>query len=132
RAAGPPGRPVAGRGPRVDQRHLPRPGQGDPSDAGPARSADPHRQDRDRAPPMTALRYAARSDVGLLRDGNEDSLYAGPRLLAVADGMGGAAAGEVASAVAIASMAPLDEDAPGGDLLHALSAAAYDANDALR
>ena len=36
-----------------------------------------------------ALRYAVRSDVGLLREGNEDSAYAGPRLLAVADGMGG-------------------------------------------
>jgi protein phosphatase len=81
---------------------------------------------------MTALRFAARSDVGLLRDGNEDSLYAGPRLLAVADGMGGAAAGEVASAVAIAALAPLDEDPPGADLLEALSAAAYDANDHLR
>jgi serine/threonine protein phosphatase PrpC len=81
---------------------------------------------------MTALRFAARSDVGLLREGNEDSLYAGPRLLAVADGMGGAAAGEVASAVAIAAMAPLDEDAPGADLLEALRAAAYDANDHLR
>ena len=81
---------------------------------------------------MTALRYAARSDVGLLRDGNEDSVYAGPRLLAVADGMGGAAAGEVASAVAIAAMAPLDEDPPGADLLAALSNAAYDANDQLR
>jgi PPM family protein phosphatase len=81
---------------------------------------------------MTALRYAARSDIGLLRDGNEDSLYAGPRLLAVADGMGGAAAGEVASAVAIAALAPLDEDPPGADLLAALSAAAYDANDHLR
>ncbi|MDX6256561.1 MAG: family protein phosphatase [Frankiales bacterium] len=81
---------------------------------------------------MTGLRFAARSDVGLLRDGNEDSLYAGPRLLAVADGMGGAAAGEVASAVAIAALAPLDADAPGADLLAALSTAAYDANDHLR
>ena len=49
------------------------------------------------------LRYAVRSDVGLLREGNEDSAYASPRLLAVAAGMGGHAAGEVASAVAIAS-----------------------------
>ncbi len=45
-----------------------------------------------------ALRYAVRSDVGLLREGNEDSAYAGPHLLAVADGMGGYEAGEVASA----------------------------------
>jgi serine/threonine protein phosphatase PrpC len=81
---------------------------------------------------MTALRFAARSDIGLLRDGNEDSVYAGPRLLAVADGMGGAAAGEVASAVAISALAPLDEDPPGADLLDALSNAAYEANDQLR
>ena len=39
------------------------------------------------------LRYAARSDRGLIRGNNQDSVYAGPRLLAVADGMGGHAAG---------------------------------------
>jgi protein phosphatase len=38
------------------------------------------------------LRSAARSDVGLVRPGNEDSGYAGDQLLVVADGMGGHAA----------------------------------------
>ncbi|MFN8159336.1 MAG: PP2C family serine/threonine-protein phosphatase [Candidatus Nanopelagicales bacterium] len=51
-----------------------------------------------------ALRSAARSDVGLVRSGNEDSGYAGDTLLVVADGMGGHAAGELASATAIATM----------------------------
>jgi PPM family protein phosphatase len=55
-----------------------------------------------------SLRYAARSHVGLIRDGNEDSGYAGPRLLVVADGMGGQAAGEVASSVVVQTMAQLD------------------------
>jgi PPM family protein phosphatase len=75
-----------------------------------------------------ALRYAARSDVGLLREGNEDSAYASGRLLAVADGMGGHAHGEVASSVAIAAMSSLDEDTQGGDLLSAIEAAVRDAN----
>ncbi|GAA4054237.1 Stp1/IreP family PP2C-type Ser/Thr phosphatase [Nonomuraea soli] len=74
-----------------------------------------------------ALRYAARSDVGLLREGNEDSAYASGRLLAVADGMGGHAHGEVASSVAIAAMASLEE-APGGDLLDSIETAVHDAN----
>ncbi len=78
-----------------------------------------------------ALR-SPRSHTGLLRSGNEDSVYAGPRVLAVADGMGGHAAGEVASAVAIAAMAPLDEDAPGSDLLDVLRARAEAANLHLR
>ncbi len=74
------------------------------------------------------LRYAVRSDVGLLREGNEDSAYAGPRLLAVADGMGGHAAGEVASALTIASMAELDAEQSGGDMLKALAMAVATAN----
>ena len=40
------------------------------------------------------LRYAARSDRGLIRGNNQDSVYAGPRLLAVADGMGGHKGGD--------------------------------------
>ncbi len=59
-----------------------------------------------------SLRYAARSHVGLIRDGNEDSGYAGPRLLAVADGMGGQAAGELASSVVVQTIAQLDAPAP--------------------
>ena len=55
-----------------------------------------------------ALHYALRTDVGLLREGNEDSAYAGPHLLVIADGMGGHVAGEVASAVAVSAIAPLD------------------------
>lgn len=66
------------------------------------------------------LRYAARSDRGLVRSNNEDSVYAGPRLLALADGMGGHAAGEVASQLVIEALAHLDEDEPGEDLLYKL------------
>src|SRR6516164_2964987 len=78
------------------------------------------------------LRYAVRSDVGLLREGNEDSAYAGPRLLAVADGMGGHAAGEVASSLTIASMAKLDTEPPDDDMLAELSSAVAAANTRLQ
>jgi protein phosphatase len=78
------------------------------------------------------LRFAARSDRGLIREGNEDSVYAGPRLLAVADGMGGMAAGEVASNIVVAALAPLDEDVSGSDLIDALKDSISAANQQLR
>lgn len=77
------------------------------------------------------LHYAARSDRGLVRSNNQDSVYAGPRLLALADGMGGHAAGEVASKVVIAALAPLDDDEPGDDLLGQLRDAVLSGNSAI-
>lgn len=77
------------------------------------------------------LRYIARSDRGLVRTNNEDSVYAGARLLALADGMGGHAAGEVASQLVIQALRSLDNDEPGGDMLSALERATAEGNAAI-
>lgn len=75
-----------------------------------------------------ALRYAARSDVGLVRSNNQDSGYAGSHLLAVADGMGGHAGGDVASSVAIGRLMRLDSETPASDMVAALEQTVLDAN----
>ena len=79
-----------------------------------------------------SLRFAAGSHKGMIREGNEDSGYAGPRLLAIADGMGGQAAGEVASSEVISTIVALDDDIPGSDILTSLGTAVQRANDQLR
>jgi serine/threonine protein phosphatase PrpC len=77
------------------------------------------------------LRYFARSERGLVRQNNQDAVYAGPRVLALADGMGGHAAGEVASKLVITALSQLDEDEPGDDLLAQLRAATEEGNAAI-
>ncbi|MFD7654286.1 MerR family transcriptional regulator [Actinosynnema sp. NPDC059797] len=70
-----------------------------------------------------ALRYSLRTDRGLVRDANQDSGYAGERLLAVADGFG--ARGAPLSAAAVDALAALDEPVPAGELLNALADAVH-------
>jgi serine/threonine protein phosphatase PrpC len=58
------------------------------------------------------LNYSAISDVGRVRKDNQDSGYVGPHLIAVCDGVGGAARGDIASSTAIAQLRKLDENPP--------------------
>jgi protein phosphatase len=80
------------------------------------------------------LRIGALSHVGIVRDGNEDSLFAGHQLLVVADGVGGSAYGEVASATTISTLAPIDAEPPESvdDPLAVLRTGVRAANDRLR
>ena len=78
------------------------------------------------------VRAVARSHVGLVRSGNEDSGYAGRSLFVIADGMGGHAAGEVASRTVVAAMLGLDGADLGPDPTTTLRNAVAEANERLR
>lgn len=72
--------------------------------------------------------FGSRTDIGCIRDHNEDSLVVTPPLFAVADGMGGHAAGEVASEVAVNVLSELAPPHPDAE---ALGAAVEEANRAV-
>ena len=77
---------------------------------------------------ILALEPAVSTHTGLVRSHNEDSVYASPRLVAVADGIGGAAAGEVASAAVIDQLILLDKCRLDGSLATALEGAVSSGN----
>ena len=85
-------------------------------------SMHPHREPSRRVPAST---FGSRTDVGCIRDHNEDSLAVAPPLFVVADGMGGHAAGEVASEIAVNTIA---EQAPDHADANALGDAVRAAN----
>ncbi len=59
------------------------------------------------------LDAAMATDIGRVRTNNEDSAYCGRRLVAVADGIGGLPAGELASDIVIRGLAPLERTSTG-------------------
>lgn len=78
--------------------------------------------------PLTVVELARASHTGLVRGHNEDRFMATPPLIAVADGMGGAQAGEVAAATAVERLEALGGEVDAG----ALRGAVEDANRRIR
>jgi serine/threonine protein phosphatase PrpC len=78
------------------------------------------------------LRAVMATDPGKIRSNNEDTAYAGVRLVVVADGMGGLPAGELASDIVVAGLRPLDTTDSDVDALELLRDAVYAANDEIK
>src|SRR5437868_1339763 len=73
-----------------------------------------------------------RTHVGLVRRRNEDALYVGRSLFAVADGLGGHVAGDIASSVVVEALKPYDLQIEPAELALKLGRAVSDANRAIR
>jgi protein phosphatase len=84
------------------------------------------------APAAHRLRYVARTDRGLLRATNQDSVFAGDRLLVVADGMGGHAAGDTAARRVVDAFAPPNAAPPGPDLIRTVLSAVRTGNASIK
>lgn len=74
------------------------------------------------------LHYAAISDVGRVRKENQDSGYAGPWVLTVCDGVGGAVRGDLASSTAVQQLRKLDAE-PGDDMVGLVAGGIHRADD---
>lgn len=74
---------------------------------------------------------AERTHTGLLRSTNQDAVYAGQRLLVIADGMGGHAAGDLASRVVVSAFRAIDTETAAQDLTGTLLAAMTEGNKAI-
>ncbi|KAA1426861.1 serine/threonine-protein phosphatase [Nocardioides antri] len=119
--------------PLPDAASQPRPPEGPTVDA-PEQPAVPVGDDDDIAGPTTEqlrLSYYAISDVGRVRKDNQDSGYAGPWLLAVCDGVGGAARGDIASSTAVYELRQLDEAPGSADLLTRVTDGLHEAHQSI-
>jgi serine/threonine protein phosphatase PrpC len=80
---------------------------------------------------LIRFRYAIRSEVGSLREDNQDAAYADDQVLALADGMGGHPAGDVAASLMIKPFAGLNLEGRTWDVVDHLRAAALSGEDAI-
>jgi PPM family protein phosphatase len=79
-----------------------------------------------------ALHSVVVTDPGLIRSNNEDSAFAGARLIVIADGIGGLPAGELASEIVVRGLRDLDIKQPDGDPERVLRIAVAAANDEIQ
>ncbi|MEV0554806.1 MerR family transcriptional regulator [Streptomyces sp. NPDC050597] len=95
----------------------------------PGKPGDPGNPSKDTT--MLELRYSALSDTGLVRPANQDTAYAGTRVLAVADGFG--SGGAPASSAAVEALKFLDDEPlPAGSVLNLLEDAVQGATQAVQ